>query len=167
MKIKNDKKNSCTHARDRRKRMFLPLHDRRKSGGRLVSFGKWARRDKVWTYNWTRAAKMWEDSLRPPSLGGGLSKGGGLRCDLVEKHVKTKKKIQGVCLLIFFSAGYFASLCLADAVVLISIFSFFSPVDFLLVAVVNKPLGSWKDFLAFVHFYHGGATTGTKFSLVP
>ena len=58
---------------------------------------------------------------------------GGVRLrDLADKHVRTRKKIQGLCLLIFFSLGYVDYNCLVDVVVTCFHTYFLSPGDCLL-----------------------------------
>ena len=61
----------------------------------------------------------------------------------------------------FFSEGYVSYFCLADAITLVSIQSFFLPVATYYI-VVYKPLCCLREFLCSSTFYHGRSKTRSK-----
>ena len=142
------------------KRMFLPptRHDTTGgSEGTTGVFREFFRRDKVKTYSWTPAAKMWGAKVYELHLR--VHSKGSLRRDSMDKHVRNRKTFK-VCVSTSFShQGMLLLFVKMTRSFQFPCSLFFSPGDNPQVAVVNRPLCTWTEFLAFVHFYHGRVTT--------
>ena len=103
-----------------------------------------------------RRRKFWS-----PIVGGGVIQRWRLRRHQADNHVRTRKEFKVCVCSLFLTRIYCLSLSRWRGRL-----SFNTPGSYLQDELINKILGSYPEFLTFVHFHHGEFTMGSKFSLV-